>query len=813
MPNLVGIGNSQAPTNAMLGGLAYQDSVGEIDIEKIKARTSDNAVDIFVYDTRNDSDGGAWRKKATKQSWYNEGVSQYRGARKEFPTVAVIVVTDNSNSTSSTTVIYDGDDPNLPMWMKWERDTTQDPFFDYSTPGSNHLGNYEPRSVSALNGIICVGTWRSAGALSNLNAGLREFHFIEDACYASNDDKRVKFPTSIADRDVVTTGYNQVSPNTPIVNSNVNDVAMTVLPNAPIDASTELPVPTIAVATDGGVSVIRDDGTVVSKTTTQLNSSTLASTYFHKNIDISGENAVVNYEYTYTGGYAQLMVVTLDNLTVLRRYGRDYTNTSSHPYFNSGTIHRHFPKQIYKNNHIFTREQKDSDPAGSSNGILTIFEDQTSPSKGLVNRISSSYNTGYMVGNIKGAFLSDTDDTDLGTNLLTVGTFDSASGWTLSGTGAFSISGGKLNGNGTSGASFAQRAETPAIITSGLTYTVKAVVTRTSGNLYARVANSSYSVNIGSTGTHYISLTAGNVPTETVLFYSDGFNGTIDDVEVYIEDQDRSPTGKGLQVFGTKIEKHAVATGAELVGYRPDSSSLGDNYLRLPLTSSIFDLTGDWSISFWAKNNGNPAVNYSGFEISPDDISSNNAYSLIPLSMYIQGDGFIGLRGMNGNANQDATGYPLGIVGDWRCFTIVHRSGTTYLYIDGKLATSKSVSYTNPTSAYSLFIFRWTYSTTRHDGRRHIDFSLFRMSETAPTVEQVKKMYDDEKCLFHENAKCTLHGTSDAVTGLAFDDTNDVLHAGTSSGRSDFRGLNRINNTTTAVTTAISASNELVAEQ
>ena len=36
MPNLVGIGNSQVPTNAMLGGLAYQDSVGEINIDKIK---------------------------------------------------------------------------------------------------------------------------------------------------------------------------------------------------------------------------------------------------------------------------------------------------------------------------------------------------------------------------------------------------------------------------------------------------------------------------------------------------------------------------------------------------------------------------------------------------------------------------------------------------------------------------------------------------------------------------------------------------------------------------------------------------------
>ena len=63
MPNLVGIGNSQVPTNAMLGGLAYQDSVGDINIEKIKAKTLDTAKDIFVYDTSKDSDGGAWRKE------------------------------------------------------------------------------------------------------------------------------------------------------------------------------------------------------------------------------------------------------------------------------------------------------------------------------------------------------------------------------------------------------------------------------------------------------------------------------------------------------------------------------------------------------------------------------------------------------------------------------------------------------------------------------------------------------------------------------------------------------------------------------
>ena len=67
--------------------------------------------------------------------------------------------------------------------------------------------------------------------------------------------------------------------------------------------------------------------------------------------------------------------------------------------------------------------------------------------------------------------------------------------------------------------------------------------------------------------------------------------------------------------------------------------------------------------------------------------------------------------------------------------------------------------------------------------------------------------------MYHENAKCTLYGTSDAITALAFDDTNNILHVGTSSGRSEFQGLNRINNTTTAVTHEISASNGFVAEQ
>ena len=76
MPNLVGIGNSQVPTNAMLGGLAYQDpahaNLTSVEIENIaaiKAKINQTVPSyntgeaIFVYDTRKDADGGAWRKR------------------------------------------------------------------------------------------------------------------------------------------------------------------------------------------------------------------------------------------------------------------------------------------------------------------------------------------------------------------------------------------------------------------------------------------------------------------------------------------------------------------------------------------------------------------------------------------------------------------------------------------------------------------------------------------------------------------------------------------------------------------------------
>ena len=117
MSKLIGTNPNQVPSNADLGTAAFMDkkefllSKGS-EMSAINAVISKTAVDVFIYDTTNDSDGGAWRKRVQHTSWYNERLNTTtRGSRKEFPAVAVIVL------ESTKVTIYDGDDPSMSMWM------------------------------------------------------------------------------------------------------------------------------------------------------------------------------------------------------------------------------------------------------------------------------------------------------------------------------------------------------------------------------------------------------------------------------------------------------------------------------------------------------------------------------------------------------------------------------------------------------------------------------------------------------------------------------------------------------------------------
>jgi hypothetical protein len=208
-----------------------------VDIDETIAVT---AVDVFVYDTSKDSDGGAWRTGALAQasSWYNETLNTAtRGSRREFPAVAVIVAESNK------VTIYDGDDPALPMWMVFNAGTD---YFIFASPSLS--------SVFMLNGVLCVG---------DASFDLYVASFVSDKMQRYLDSSTTTWAENIVSRNSAMTATN-VSGG--LVNRTVNDVAMTVLPDAPIDPATGLPVPTIAVATDGNgtysTSIITDSGDV-----------------------------------------------------------------------------------------------------------------------------------------------------------------------------------------------------------------------------------------------------------------------------------------------------------------------------------------------------------------------------------------------------------------------------------------------------------------------------------------------------------------------------------------------------------------------
>ena len=159
----VGIGTT-TPTHKL--EVAGTTKAEQYLLDAVAKDISDTAVDVFVYDTRKDSDGGAWRQRTQHTSWYNETLNTAtRGSRKEFPAVAVIVAEQRKVK------IYDGDDPNLPMWMIFD-DTNADGSALVSTGSSRDW-----TSVQMLNGRLAVGM----GYSSTTGMGVDQVDFISDS--------------------------------------------------------------------------------------------------------------------------------------------------------------------------------------------------------------------------------------------------------------------------------------------------------------------------------------------------------------------------------------------------------------------------------------------------------------------------------------------------------------------------------------------------------------------------------------------------------------------------------------------------------
>jgi hypothetical protein len=257
----VGIQTS-APSEALQVGSAtnrantsvYGDitSVG-YDIQ----RSLTGIIDIFVYDTTRDSDGGEWRNSALSQqlSWATETKDNTgpdcvidtddRCGSSVFPRKAILV------TTATALYIFDGSDNTL--WMT------------FTQAGTYAMGadtNNNPSGVGAQNGVIIVGTNGSSAT------GMYAFDFKQDTMFRYNATNRVQGDKNIGNRNSTVTYATDANTNMAIVDTVVNDVSIAMITSSTNGMANTLTLPTdsatspvrgatlLAAATDTGVSVV-----------------------------------------------------------------------------------------------------------------------------------------------------------------------------------------------------------------------------------------------------------------------------------------------------------------------------------------------------------------------------------------------------------------------------------------------------------------------------------------------------------------------------------------------------------------------------
>ncbi|MHC0055822.1 LamG-like jellyroll fold domain-containing protein, partial [Actibacterium sp. D379-3] len=454
--------------------------------------------------------------------------------------------------------------------------------------------------------------------------------------------------------------------------------------------------------------------------------------------------------------------------------------------------------------------------AGANNGLVLFNKDEKLTNlqgASTANRwqqmsavIASEYASGWLPGDVKSALLANTDATSLAASgeLVTNGGFDTDADW-AKGTG-WTISGGVAFCDG---AQTATTALSQTKVLSPGTYVIEFDITaQTSGSIYIYLG-ATIVPSVGAIGHYVYTFTVTSTTTTLYINGSSTFVGSVDNISIQRADPDRSVHNRSLIVNGT-LTRTPVADGAELVGYSGFSAT-GDpatsNFLEQPYNSALDFGIGPFSMIWWEKK----TIAATRYQF--DRRGSGNSGKF---TTYSDASGFLSFLAYDNNGTIIAGGTKVATVpatiNAWVMQSVVRDvNGTLRLFTNGKLNGEYAFSgdITNVLADAPLVVGnRWDHMNAWGGA-----LALLRISVTAPTADQIAKIYEHERKLFQPGAQCTLYGTSDAVMALAHDPKTDLLHVGTSAGRSTFDGLLRVANTETPVTTAISAVNGLIAEQ
>ena len=750
--------------------VAYQD------LSAIALTKEVTAVDVFIYDTSKDSDGGAWRHRCAGTSWYREQLNTAtRGTRREFPAIAVIVAEANRIT------IHDGDDPALPMWMVFDRPGTSLGILADGT-GQTHTAI---TAIKAMNGKLFSA--KGLAPANNAWGGITSWDLISEVAIKATTRSSGYVGTAhipFSERNSITvTGLTFSDPNPQLVNDIANDLAVTVLPNAPIDPASKLPIPTIAVATAGGISVIKDDGFVVDIVHAD-SADTLAVNFDDDLLVYNAANYLHARRIPAADVYAGVRYVAnpADTWFAPRIKSPLYTGSSFQLHPTGG-----FPDKVLQSRNLV---------AIQNNNRLNLarVSDEYAENNALAAFVTSSYTTGWMPGEVKAAFLASTEAIHLIGVDYTSDAFVLPDGWSWDGTTL------GYDGTGTKNS----RAYFPVngligdvILSFNITVLSGGSIGVGFGNNDATATTVSGPIN-GTGGQKAWSFVRGANSSGTIYFQAIGSAEvvfSIEKINLQQADADRSVANNGLVVNGT-ISRAPVVDGAELMAYSGFSSN---NFFEQNYNPELDFGTGDFCLMGWVF--GKKSI-YNCFLHRTADKTSSVGFR------FMDGGGDKLLLTGSGSNLTSASAYP---TSRWFHACAVRKNGVAQIFIDGRLDASGPWGGNLSTSGATLTIGGYWSSNMLIAAAPPM--AMWRISASAPTADQIRYVFEDEKVLFQENAACTLFGASDAVTALAHDPDTGLLHVGTSAGRSVFKGLRRVANTTVPVGAAIAAAGGMIVDE
>jgi len=472
-----------------------------------------------------------------------------RGNTAKFPRLSAIVA-DAGNVT-----IYDLTAAGRPMWMRLRAAYSANPVMLAS---SNAIA-----SLVAVNGVLAVG---STGAF-----GLTLLSFLADNSLTYRSTAGQAFNGNIAQRNEERGLLLRTSISS-IVNSHVNAVAMTVLPDAPIDVTTGLQIPTIAVGTAGGVSVIKHDGTVANHAFT---------TTVFDDVAFSGARLLYGHAVEIAG----VRIIKVADIA-----GASFIGTPTSANVTSGVpSYRIAPSRV--DGLVATRQL-----SGSVGRLHQLRLNYSTPGVSLRADVAGTFNTGWMTGDIRRAYMADTVvESIAATELVTNGGFDSSVSWTLGA--GITIAAGELV--------FATADAVPGATNTGSvvlgrvyegTFTVSGFV---SGGVSLCQGAGLVSIGIvaSANGIYRQIFTASASDVIGVRARLSATSLRIDNVTVKEVVADRSYKAAGANIFGTLV-KSQVAAAAQLVAFSGFSAA---NYLQEPYSADLDFGVGDWTAAAWIR--------------------------------------------------------------------------------------------------------------------------------------------------------------------------------------------------------------------